>query len=122
MCRVIEAHPRVRAYVKNHNLGFTIPYRRASDSRNYVPDFIVLVDDGRGEDDLLHWVVEVKGYRGEDAKDKKIAAETYWVPGINQLGEYGRWAFSEFRDADTMQADFGAKLQAELDGQIGRLL
>jgi type III restriction enzyme len=26
-CRVAENHPRVRAYVKNHNLGFDVPYR-----------------------------------------------------------------------------------------------
>ena len=30
-CRVAEAHPRVRAYVKNHNLGFEVPYRYGSE-------------------------------------------------------------------------------------------
>ncbi|EQD53299.1 type III restriction-modification enzyme, helicase subunit, partial [mine drainage metagenome] len=40
-CRVAEAHPRVRAYVKNHNLGFEVPYRYGSESRIYRPDFIV---------------------------------------------------------------------------------
>ena len=71
-CRVAESHPRVRAYVKNHNLGFEVPYRYGSESRIYRPDFVVLVDDGHGEDDLLHLVVEIKGYRREDAKEKKI--------------------------------------------------
>lgn len=45
-CRVAEAHPRVRAYVKNHNLGFEVPYRYGSENRKYRPDFIVLIDDG----------------------------------------------------------------------------
>ena len=31
-CRVAEAHPRVRAYVKNHNLGFEVPYRYGSET------------------------------------------------------------------------------------------
>jgi type III restriction enzyme len=22
--------------------------------------------------------------------------ETYWVPGVNNLGRFGRWAFAEF--------------------------
>jgi type III restriction enzyme len=57
------------AYVKNHNLGFDVPYRYGSENRIYRPDFIVLVDDGH--EDPLHLVVEIKGYRGEDAKDKK---------------------------------------------------
>ena len=37
-------------------------------------------------DDLLHLIVEIKGYRGEDAKEKKSTMETYWVPGVNHLG------------------------------------
>ena len=39
--------------------------------------------------------MEVKGYRGEDAKDKKATMDTYWVPGVNNLGTYGRWAFAD---------------------------
>ena len=70
-CRVAESHPRVRAYVKNHNLGLEVPYRYGSETRKYLPDFIVLVDDGHGDEDLLHLVVEIKGYRREDAKEKK---------------------------------------------------
>ena len=34
-----------------------------------------------GEDDPLHLIVEIKGYRGEDAKDKKNTMDAYWVPG-----------------------------------------
>jgi type III restriction enzyme len=70
-CRVAESHPRVKAYVKNHNLGLEVPYRYGSEPRKYLPDFIVLVDDGQGDDDLLHLIVEIKGYRREDAKEKK---------------------------------------------------
>ena len=62
-CRVAESHPRVRAYAKNHALGFEVPYRYGSETRTYLPDFIVLVDDGKGEDDPLHLIVEIKGYR-----------------------------------------------------------
>ena len=84
-CRVAESHPRVRAYVKNHNLGLEVPYRYGSEMRKYLPDFIVLVDDGHGDDDLLHLIVEIKGYRREDAKEKKSTMDTYWVPGVNNL-------------------------------------
>ena len=98
LCRVVESHPRVRAYVKNHNLGLDVPYRYGSETRRYLPDFIVLVDDGRGGDDLLRLVVEVKGYRREDAKDKKKTMDVYWVPGVNNLGSFGRWAFAELTD------------------------
>jgi type III restriction enzyme len=112
-CRVAENHPRVRAYVKNHNLGFDVPYRHGSESHVYRPDFIVLVEDGHGEDDLLHLVVEVKGYRREDAKDKKIAMENYWIPGVNNSKQLGRWAFAEFTEVFGMEADFIARVESE---------
>src|SRR5690606_3825728 len=50
-CRVAEAHPRVLAYVKNHNFGLDVPYQMGSNRRIYRPDFIVLVDDGHGKND-----------------------------------------------------------------------
>ena len=113
-CRVAEGHPRVRAYVKNHGLGLEVPYRRGSEARTYIPDFIVLVDDGRGEDDPLHLIVEIKGYRGEDAKDKKANMDTYWVPGVNALATFGRWAFAEFTDVYEIEAEFDKLVTSHL--------
>jgi type III restriction enzyme len=117
-CRVAESHPRVRAYVKNHNLGLEVPYRYGSETRKYLPDFVALVDDGHGEDDPLHLIVEIKGYRREDAKEKKATMETYWVPGVNHLGTHGRWAFAEFTEVYQMQHDFEKKVEAEFDRMI----
>jgi type III restriction enzyme len=117
-CRVAESHPRVKAYVKNHNLGLEVPYRYGSETRRYLPDFVVLVDDGNGDNDLLHLIVEIKGYRREDAKEKKATMDTYWVPGVNNNGEYGRWAFAEFTDAYQIQADFKAKVESEFNKMI----
>jgi len=117
-CRVAEAHPKVMAYVKNHNLGLEVPYRYASETRKYRPDFIVHVDDGHGADNPLNLIVEIKGYRGEDAKEKKSTMDTYWVPGVNNLGSYGRWAFAEFTDVFQMQDDFAAKVEAEFGKMI----
>jgi len=117
-CRVAESHPRVRAYVKNHNLGLEVPYRYGSEMRKYRPDFIVLVDDGHGDDDLLHLIVEIKGYRREDAKEKKSTMETYWVPGVNHTAQYGRWAFAEFTEVYQIEADFKAKVESEFNKMI----
>ncbi len=118
LCRVVERHPRVRAYVKNHSLGFEVPYRYGSVTRRYRPDFIVLVDDGHGDDDLLHLVVEIKGYRGEDAKEKKSAMETYWIPGVNNLGTFGRWAFTELTQVYEIESDFEAKVEEAVNDRI----
>jgi len=119
-CRVAESHPKVKAYVKNHNLGFEVPYRYGSQMRAYLPDFIVLLDDGH--DDPLHLVVEIKGYRREDAKEKKSTMETYWIPGVNNLGKYGRWAFAEFRDVYQIGFDFKARVEAEFDRALTKVM
>jgi type III restriction enzyme len=120
-CRIAEAHPKVHSYVKNHNLGFEVPYLVGAESHRYRPDYIVRVDDGHGQDDLLNLVVEIKGYRGEDAKDKKAAMETRWLPGINNAHQYGRWAFAEFTDVYAMQKDFAEKVQAQFDAMLKQL-
>ena len=117
-CRVAESHPKVIAYTKNHNLGLEVPYRYGSETRQYRPDFIVLVDDGHGPDDVLHLVVEIKGYRREDAKEKKSTMDTYWVPGVNHLGTYGRWAFAEFTEIYQIESDFKAKVESEFNKMI----
>jgi type III restriction enzyme len=98
-CRAAEANPRVRAYVKNQGLSFEVPYLLGATPKKYLPDFVVRVDDGHGDDDLLNLVVEIKGYRGEDAKDKANTMDAYWVPGVNNLGTFGRWAFAEFKES-----------------------
>ena len=122
LCRVAEKHPRVLAYVKNHNLGFEVPYRCGPEVKRYRPDFIVRIDDGRGPDDPLNLVVETKGYRGEDAKDKAAAMETYWVPGVNNLGSHGRWAFAEFRNVWTIESEFVGAVEKWVDETVERTL
>ena len=75
------------------------PWKPLSGSPRLLPNTRsenVLVDDGR--EDPLHLIVEIKGYRREDTKEKKTTMDTYWVPGVNHLGTYGRWAFAEFTE------------------------
>jgi type III restriction enzyme len=117
-CRVAESHPKVLSYAKNHNLGLEVPYRYASTMRTYIPDFVVLVDDGKGKDDPLHLIVEIKGFKREDAREKKSTMETYWVPGVNHLGSHGRWAFAEFTEVFQIDADFHKALNAEFEKMI----
>ncbi|MDB5540087.1 MAG: restriction endonuclease [Devosia sp.] len=111
--RIADAHPQTLSYVKNQALGFEVPYLFGSENRKYLPDFIVRLDDGRGLDDPLNLVVEIKGFRGLDAQFKAETMATLWVPGVNALKDYGRWAFAEFRDPFSMETDY-AKLVAGL--------
>jgi type III restriction enzyme len=117
-CRAAEANSRVHTYVKNQALGFEVPYLLGATPKKYLPDFIVRVDDGHGDDDLLNLVVEIKGYRGEDTKDKANTMDAYWVPGVNNLGTFGRWAFAEFKESVyAIAANFDALIERAVAGQ-----
>lgn len=102
-----------------------MPYRCGGENRRYRPDFLLLVDDGR--EDLLHLVVEIKGFRNEDAKDKKLAMDTYWIPGVNNAARFGRWAFAEFTSMYAIESDFireveghfNTMIEKEMDGTQG---
>jgi type III restriction enzyme len=44
--------------------------------------------------------------------------DTYWVPGVNHAGSYGRWAFAEFGDAYEMAADFEIRVKGEFEKML----
>ncbi len=98
--------------MKNHSLGFEVPYLMGSTPRRYLPDFIVRIDDGKP--DPLNLIVEIKGYRGEDAKEKANTMKAYWVPGVNNLAKFGRWAFAEFTAVYEIEAEFGKLIAASI--------
>jgi len=98
MAQVLEDMDEAVSYVKNQNLGFLIPYTINGDDRNYMPDFIVRLEDGRGAEDLLSLIVEVSGQRDADKEAKVATARNLWVPAVNNAGTWGRWAFVEITD------------------------
>jgi len=110
--RVVEAHPRVLAYVKNQGMQFEVPYRDGTEHRRYWPDYIVRVNVG--DDEPLNLVVEINGYRNTDAKLKAETMRTLWVPGVNNLGRFGRWGFAEFTDVYEIEAAFARLLDQHL--------
>lgn len=114
-CYAAEQNPRVYAYVKNHNLGFEVPYSWQGQEHIYRPDFLLLVDDGHGPDDLLHLVVEIKGWRDEQDKAKKEAMDVFWIPGVNNLKSRGRWAFAELKRVYALEGDLKAKIREALN-------
>ncbi|HZR13801.1 MAG TPA: DEAD/DEAH box helicase family protein [Acidimicrobiia bacterium] len=104
MAETLEDMDEVFAYVKNHGLGFVVPYAIDGEQRGYLPDFIVRIDDGRGPDDPLHLVVEVSGAQRRDKEAKVATMRDHWVPAVNAHGAFGRWDFVEIVDPWNAQA------------------
>jgi type III restriction enzyme len=97
MASVLEEMSEVVSYVKNQNLGFTIPYALEGDERSYLPDFIAKVKVS-GSSELLNLIVEVSGEKRKDKMAKVETAKTLWVPAVNNYGAFGTWGFIEISD------------------------
>ncbi len=97
---------RIVSWVKNHFLNFRIPYvDKQGETRDYLPDFIVRVNDAAGIP--LRLIIEVTGAR-RDKPEKIWTVTERWLPAINNLPPargYGRWDFLELA-GQTQVADF----------------
>jgi type III restriction enzyme len=92
-------------YVKNHNLGFEVPYEYRGEMHAYRPDFILKIDDGRGNDDPLHLIIEVKGRKDDRDLAKADTMHKRWVPAVNSARKYGRWAYAMLESPHTFGVD-----------------
>lgn len=98
----LEEMTEVLAYVKNHNLGFTIPYEHQGVSRQYIPDFIAVLEYPNKS--KLNLLIEVTGKK-DDKKGLKVkTAREMWIPAVNNSDKYGTWAILEIQDIhETME-------------------
>ena len=48
--------------------------------------------------------------------------DVYWVPGVNNLKNYGRWAFAEFTEIYQIESDFEARVEAEFNKMIDQAI
>ena len=96
VAQALQSMNEVKAYVKNHQLDFKIPYIFEGKQHHYLPDFIAKVDDGH--DDLLNLIIEVSGEKRPDKDTKMETVKNLWVPAVNNTGQFGRWAVCEVTD------------------------
>jgi type III restriction enzyme len=88
----------VLAWAKNDHLDFKVRYLYRGSSRNFVPDYLIRLNNGKT------LVLEVKGQDSEQNRAKRAAMQT-WVQAVNEQGGFGQWSFevvfepSRIRDA-----------------------
>lgn len=102
----LEQMDEVISYVKNHNLGFTIPYiNHNGERRQYVPDFIARIRRGENDSnhDIVNLILEVSGMPREDKVQKVNTIKNMWLPAVNGCGKFGNWDFIEINDPWNIQ-------------------
>ncbi len=113
VAKKLEQMPEVLAYIKNQNLGFTIPYEHQGVSHHYVPDFIVVLE--MPNKSKLNLLIEVTGKKDDKKAMKVKTARDLWVPAINNIGKYGRWAILEVQDIHETQNLIHAGMERGFD-------
>lgn len=109
--KTLEQMPQVKYYVKNHFLGFKIPYVVDGEEHDYITDFIAVCEtqDGR----LVNLIIEISGF-SDDRKGnkdaKRLYTQNYWIPAVNNLKTYGEWAFIEITDIDNIELALTQKI------------
>lgn len=99
--KTLDELPQVISYVKNHFLGFKIPYVKEGKDRDYYPDFIVTCKTK--DDTIKNLIIEISGF-SKDKDEKKWYVENRWLPAVNSLKdkyEYPEWHFIEISDKIT---------------------
>ena len=106
--QALEEMDEVVHYVKNHNLGFSIPYIAYEGTKQYVPDFIVKLKIGDGEP--LNLILEVTGKNRRNKKRKADTTRNQWVKAVNNAQKFGRWEFLEIFDPWNVQKTIRAHI------------
>lgn len=82
---ILEKNIHVSAYAKNDkHLGFKILYTFKGVIKNYIPDFLIRLDNGT----ML--ILETKGQKSAEVEAKCKALQE-WIKAINNTHEYGCW-------------------------------
>jgi len=97
----LEQMQEVLTYVKNQNLGFSIPYEHQGVAHYYLPDFISRIK--MPDESILNLLIEVTGKKDDKKATKVKTARELWIPAINNTGKYGKWAILEVQDIHETQ-------------------
>ena len=106
---ICEKESYVVAWAKNDHLDFLVRYLWRGSSRNFVPDYLIRLNNGKT------LVLEVKGADSEQNRAKRTAMEI-WIKAVNEQGGFGKWCFdvvfepARTRDVLLKHADINQKL------------
>lgn len=86
VARTLDRHRNVKAWVKNdrEHTGFRVRYVHKGITRDYIPDFIVHLEDGRKV------IVEAKGVAEDEATSKQRHLD-WWIQAVNNDHRWGNW-------------------------------
>ena len=113
MAAILEADSNVAAFVKNDQLGLTIPYVHKGRSHSYIPDFLARLRR-TGDDVERTLIIEISGSQKSPGptNQKAETARNSWCVAVNNHGGWGRWAYIEMNDPDQFKTRLADAIQS----------
>lgn len=97
----LDGDTRVLRWVRNFQLGWSIPYWRDGAWARYEPDFIAVLDSG------VNLIVECKGAWDDKASQAAEYARSHWVPSVagtpDLPDDLQHWSYSVIDDPDSIR-------------------
>jgi len=107
----LDSNPNVISWVKNERGLFEIEYNWYGKRRQYWPDFIIRLKNGK----ML--ILEIKGIDEPEGKEKRSRLNE-WVNAVNQDGRYGNWEWSVAFDPDQVNQIIQERTDLSFSDQI----
>ncbi len=76
---LLDGHPAISAYIKNDGLNFTVPYLHNGKPSEYLPDYVIRLNDAA--DHFL--IAEMKGADWGGLSEVKAQAAHRWCAAVN---------------------------------------
>ena len=96
----LDLDRRVARWVRNFQLGWTLPYYLDGAWSRYEPDFVAVLDNG------MNLLLECKGVWDGKAKAAAIWTRDHWIPCVAGTGELPdelrRWHYAVIDDPDSV--------------------
>ena len=103
VAKLLDQDHRVERWVRNFQLGWSIPYHMEGAWRRYEPDFIVRLKDG------TNLIIECKGVMDDKAEATERWTVEHWIPaiaGTTELPDDLRtWSYRIVRTSQTVGHD-----------------
>ena len=110
--QALDDHRRVAAWVRNFQLGWTIPYWDETVWRRYEPDFVARLDGG------INLIVECKGAWDDKATAAQHWTEHHWIPCVASTDaladELQRWHYGVIDDPHSVRHQLNLAITAAL--------
>ena len=98
----LDRHDGVEAWVRNFQLGWTVPYVFKSAQREYEPDFVARLFGDSEDDACVHLMIEVKGVPDDESEAKARYVNDWWIPAVANSEQvppwFRRWLFVQIDD------------------------